>query len=283
MTFPEPQLSLECPFLEVVSKIHLFKDGPVANDNPKLTFGNGEFSVPNKKQEEFCRDEFHGWLKCHLGEIPDWKPGDEPPDFWLTLNEVKYAVEVTRIVCQDARTDWASLRRMVKEASEEARTAGDLSGTYLVAFEGRVAQLRKVRRSIKERLLQYVRQTASVETQKGEAIEVEGTVLCTIRKLHNKGAALLAAGGVHNKGCLVSEAQTELGRLLQDSFTAKSKILGKTNCPTVLILYDLFGLKDKDMFIECVQQIPETKLFHTIYVVEDIGAGYVAHAGQPFL
>src|SRR5207245_5615280 len=87
---------------------------------------NGEFTVPNKKQEEFCRHEFHGWLKHHLRAIPYWNPGDDPPDFRLTLNGVKYAVEVTRIVCQDSRTVWASLRRLVKQVSEQARHAGNL-------------------------------------------------------------------------------------------------------------------------------------------------------------
>jgi hypothetical protein len=268
--------------LKVVPKVHHLKDWSVANVNPKQIFGKWEFSVPNKNQEEFCRGEFDRWLKHHTGAIPEWKPGDEPPDFWLTLNDVKYAVEVTRIVCQDDRKDWASLRKLAKEVSEMARNAGELSGTYLVTFEGRVAQMSKVRRSIKDRLLHYIRQTTSVETQSGQAIEVDGAVLCTISKLHNRGAALCPAGGVHNKAILVSDAQTKLRQLLQDSFTAKCKIPGKTDCPTVLILYDLVGLFDKDKFIECVEQIPETKLFHTIYVVEDIGAGYVAHEGQPF-
>src|SRR5438477_495851 len=65
----------------------------------------GFVAMPNKRQEGFCRDEFDRWLKGNYRVSTTWEPEvNDPPDFWLTLDGAKYAVEVTRILNEDDRT-----------------------------------------------------------------------------------------------------------------------------------------------------------------------------------
>jgi hypothetical protein len=234
--------------------------------------------MPLKQQEKFCRDEFNRWLKERYpnAQIAWEDESNDPPDFWLRLNGKRYAVEVTRILDEQERGDTASLWRVVKSAEREAQEAGELSGTYVVLFEGRIDNLGKVRNAMKASLREFVRQTVTLQDFSPTPIEINGRVLCRIQKLSSHRSVLAPVGGVDNSGSWEGEILKELGSLLERSLVEKSTIAAKVNVPIILILYDLYGLASRKAFIECLQKIPEAKVFHAVYVVEDIGQGYVA-------
>ncbi len=241
--------------------------------------------MPLKKQEEFCRDEFDRWLKASLsGHHVIWEDNDnDPPDFWLILDSQRYAVEITRIVDEEDRTVAAALWRIIAEAKGQAVKAGQLFGTYLVEFKGRIDRGRgKLRNALKARVLDYVRRTAWLETDSGEIIEIGAKVLCKITKLHGRGASILPIGGPHDKGMGESEIRAELTELLKRSLGEKSRIPRETNYPTVLILYDLYWQIDQEVFLDCLNGLTEKTVFHTVYVVQDIGRGYMAYQTQGF-
>ncbi len=238
--------------------------------------------MPLKRQEEFCRDEFDRWLKDQLpGTSISWADGSEPPDFWLSLNGRKYAVEVTRILCEDDRAVTASLWGVVADTEDEARKAGKLSGTYVVEFAGPIKTFPKWRDELKARILDYAKWTASLQKHPGEDIAVKDQVLCHVSKLHPQGATI-GCMGPDNRGGWENDIRRELLLLLQRAFDAKAQIPEKTNRPTVLILYDLYGLATRELFIECVKSINKVRLFHTVYVVQDKNRGYVAYEANPF-
>jgi len=238
--------------------------------------------MPLKKQEEFCRDEFDRWLK---GQYPktsvSWQDGSEPPDFWLILNSKKYAVEVTRIVDEYDRTVTASLWRIVDNAEKMARDLGVLSGIYVINFFNQIKTFKNWRNMLKEKILEYVRRTSSLQTHPGENLAVKDQVLCHIRKLDPKGATI-GCMGPNNGGGWTDDIQRELRKLLQTTICNKLKKLEKINCPKVLILYDLYGFAKGNLFIECVHAINQADQFHTVYVVQDKNLSYVAYQAQPF-
>jgi len=234
--------------------------------------------MPLKRQEEWCRNEFDSWLrKHHPGARIIWQdePND-PPDFWLTLNGNRYAVEVTRILDQQERGDTAALCRLVDEAESEALQAGELTGTYIVVFDGRIHNLGKVRNALKARFREFVRLTAARRKVPSTPIEIKGRVLCSIEKLSQHRSVLGFAGGADKSGSWEGEIRQELSGILQQSLAAKSAIAIKLNVPMIIVLYDVFALATRREFIKCLQAIPDAKMFHMVYVVEDIGRGYIA-------
>jgi hypothetical protein len=240
--------------------------------------------MPLKRQEQFCRDEFDAWLRKRdpNARIVWQDEPNDPPDFWLELDGQRYAVEVTRIINQQERGDIAALWRLVDEAESEALQAGELIGTYIVVFNGHIDNLSKVRNSLKARLREFVRSTSTRNRVRLTPIDIKGRVLCSIEKLSLHRSVLAAAGGVDNSGGWEGEICQELCTILQRSLAAKSAIVSKSDDPTIVILYDLFGLATRKQFIKCLQGIPETRMFHMIYVVEDIGRSYIAQE-SPFI
>jgi hypothetical protein len=239
--------------------------------------------MPVKQQERFCRDEFDSWLRKRY---PDtgivWQDeANDPPDFWLMLNGQRYAVEVTRIVDEQERGDTAALWQLVERAEKDAQEAGELSGIYVVVFNGRIDKLGKLRNAMTATLRELVRETAALEKFSPTPIEVSGRVLCKVEKHSPHGSVLAPVGGAVDSGSWEGEIREKLSELLQRAFGRKCAIPTKMKVPTIIILYDVYRLASRKTFIECLQAIPQARIFHTLYVVEDLGRGYAAQLG-PF-
>ena len=108
------------------------------------------------KSELSAKDEFDGWLR---GQMPTvhvtWEvPDHDPPDFYLSFDGEKYAVEVTDMMTN--RTHVESYAKFIEGVQREARTRGILSGSHLVSFDYTIADWRKTKREVRTRLLEYV-------------------------------------------------------------------------------------------------------------------------------
>lgn len=103
----------------------------------------------SQDREEFCTKSFSDYLLCHMVPTPmDWSPvpsGQDPPDYWLKLGNVTFAVEVTRTeVWREASAGQGEVRQQTYEATHEAfirevecaaTERAILNGTYGVVFQ----------------------------------------------------------------------------------------------------------------------------------------------------
>ncbi len=233
--------------------------------------------MPNIRQEKFCRDELDRWLrgKCPCATLT-WRRGDEPPDFWLTMEGIEYAVEVTRILNEQDRKITTSLWRIIKRAESKALDEGILSGTYEVEFYGPIKTFRNWDNILIDKILGIVRETGGSEYTEGEVIVANGQILCKIQKQNNQNA-LIDCIEPDNNGGWEHDVEGQLQPLLQKRIEKKSEFPRNKAIPTILILYDLFGLASRELFVNCLASVDQVRLFEIIYVVQDRNIGYLAY------
>ncbi len=234
--------------------------------------------------EETCKRSFHAYLTTKLDrEDVDWLDGDEPPDYYLLVRGVKYAVEVTIVMemvkVGSTQREWAniidSLWGLVLEVEKESSNEGTLSGFYIVSFSQPITNFAKVRASIREGLLNYVRHTQDDSSAPSEVIFEQQGQTCTIEKSHNLSSNISVAGPITFGWKF--DRQREACRLLQAVVTNKAHKLSQLMFPKILLLLNAYRLVDIAYYKECVPTLTSLADFHTVFIVEDEDRGYVLH------
>ncbi len=124
--------------------------------------------------EEVCKRRFDAFLgqvsPAHKRCWHDVDPVAEPPDYYLELDEARYAVEVTtltselqlgsRSVPQVGAVE--ALRGFVKAIEDRARRDHLLRGSYVVAFRRPIDDFHMLRQGIADSLLDYIRETSDL-------------------------------------------------------------------------------------------------------------------------
>jgi len=234
--------------------------------------------------EETCKRCFHAYLATKLDlEDVSWLDGDEPPDYYLLVRRVRYAVEVTTIMemvrVGSTQREWAniidSLWGLVLEVEKETSNEGTLSGTYAVSFLSPIANFRKFRPSIREKLLKYVRRTQADGSAPPAVIFDQPGQECTIQKLHNLSSKIGIVGP--SRFAWEVDRQREACGLLQAMLINKAHKLSQVMLPKILLLLNVYRLVDSAYYKECVPILTSLGDFHTVFIVEDEDRGYVLY------
>lgn len=237
-----------------------------------------------RESEEICKRSFDAYLAAKLDlEDRSWLNGDEPPDYYLVVKSVKYAVEATTVMemVTVGSTEFPiasivhSLRRLVYKVEKESSNEGTLSGTYAVSFLWPISNLAQFRASIKEGLLNYVRRTQAEDSTSPATIFEQQGQRCTIQKFHNLSSKIGIVGPM-TVGWEV-EIQQEACRLLQAVVTNKAQKLSQVIFPRILLLLNEYHLVNSAYYKECVPTLTSLDNFHTIFIVEDKDRGYVLY------
>lgn len=237
-----------------------------------------------RESEEICKQSFDAHLATKLdpGDV-SWLDGDEPPDYYLVVRGVKYAVEATtimEIVTVDS-TEFPiasiihSLQRLAREVEEQASGEGTLNGTYAVIFLEPITNFAQFRASMREGLLNYVRSTQTDDSAPPKVIFQRQGQECTVQKFHNLASNIGIAGPM-KLGWEV-QIQQEACRLLQNVVTSKAHKLSQVMFPKILLLLNEYHFINSAYYKECVPTLTSLDDFHTIFVVEDEDTGYVLH------
>jgi hypothetical protein len=243
--------------------------------------------------EEFCKDRFEEFLKNLLpGSIISWNPvekKDEPPDFYLSVDGIKYAVEVTRLMQKVTVGTKKPLpvgkirdlleKFVIDEVESIARDSHYLHGTYLVAFSKPIINFTNVRTTIQENLLTYIRATESLNNAPGELIYECGRQNCKITKVHDRGDKVLMGGPGDSKW--QREILADAYQLLDKSIGEKRHRLRNISCPKVLLLHNRDILCDVDSYKACISSISSIVSFHTVFIVENNSKGLVLYSQDP--
>lgn len=232
-----------------------------------------------RKDEEFCKLRFHQYiLGMYPAETIRWEDvpsKEEPPDFYLYLNGIKYAVEVTdmieKIDVGTARTIPRNIVNLtyvnfVKKIEKEARENGWLSGTYTILFHRVIKNFGAIEDEIREQLLYYIQNTKELESAQAlEFFRGYGRV-CSINKSNNTKNIIYPGLPASSKWEGQSTKDSQI--LLEERLKDKVLKLRDLSMQVILLIYDTNGyFPNNKAFLEAVPQLSETSRFHTVFIV----------------
>jgi hypothetical protein len=247
-----------------------------------------------RPDEEFCKAQFDAFIKQFF--IPSqitWEEvtqQNEPPDYYLFLDNTKFAVEVTNLIELVSVGTSSSLphstismffQQFVNKVETEAQAEGNLQGNYLVSFPTPIDDFSIVHDGIKTKLLEYIRKTSAFETAPLEIVferlvSQKRPQQCGIQKLGSKRDRVTAAGPVWIKW--EGDAANDICDLVNESLVIKKDKLKNIPGPQILLLLDEYRFANRQMYENCAPHLSPPINFHTVFVVRSNEEGFVLHS-----
>ena len=238
--------------------------------------------------EEFCKSKFDDFLKkTSVSASIVWQDGDEPPDYYLSLDDARYAVEVTILMeklAVGASTMpriavIASLWDFVDEVEQIARERNLLHGTYIVRFSKPIENFHSMKENIRTALLYYIESTQDLDKAPSQIVLKRGRQSCVIEKLHSQSDRIHKTGPNNAKG--EGEVATEICYLLEEKLAKKRYKLRNVTLPQIVLLYDSYHFADPEMYKHCGSKLSPLASFHTVFVVQSNSEGFILHSQNP--
>jgi len=226
----------------------------------------------NRIDEELvCIDSFVQYLRRNIGlkEILVEREENDPPDFWVTIENVKYAVEVTSIV---SNYEYEALCQGFEEEIEsEAKDRNVLKGNYALFIMGKPEipkRMSKGRKDLLDKAIAYICDTNSQSCAIRQKIYEKAGRYIAIEKLSDTNASVGLVGLFGTKW--EKEAKEELFSLIQKSVAQKraqleKKIVSDLDNQLILLLYDAYGFCGKQATREACQRVKGKEKFHSIF------------------
>jgi hypothetical protein len=239
-----------------------------------------------EESEQFCQSKFDEFLKS-LKESSAiyWEKGDDPPDYYLYLDGVKFAVEVTRLMSKvgvGANKPLPLviiidlLKQIVVDVEREAKRDDYLQGTYLVYFSKPIENLASNRSVLQSGLLKYIRDTQNLGNALPQMIYKKDRQTCQIRKQDLNEDKVVMGGP--NESKWDSEIIVEMCQLLVDRLIEKQRLLRNIVYPKILLLHDKYPFVDPARYKECMLTNSMLASFHTLFVIQGDGDFFVPYS-----
>lgn len=195
---------------------------------------------------------------------------DDPPDFWLTLDGIRFAVEVTSIVTnQGYRANSLKLKQAIFDSA-----ANLLRGRYILTLMDYPDIPRRNSKEWKQLVVKatsYIDNTRDTDTAPECMLlkNHEGSI--AINKISGNCAAIGLAGPIEAKW--EGEVEDELTQLMQTAVNKKRCRLLKKGVPNqgdrlILLLYDAYGLAESEDAQRALLKVKGYDWFHSVYWVE---------------
>ena len=202
----------------------------------------------NRINEELvCVDSLaHNLMHLHgCSDVKVHQEPNDPPDFWIDIDGLRYAAEVTSIVKEQAyHATCTAFKDMVKNRATEERL---LVGTYclkVIRHPDLPRSKSTERNALVGKALSFIQNTASKESTGESLLLNDQRGHLNIQKISADGATVGLIGVLEAKW--EGEVHDELQELMQEAVTTKRKKLEKkgvpASCPRIfLVLYDAYG------------------------------------------
>jgi hypothetical protein len=221
-------------------------------------------------EERVCIDS----LVQHLKAIGNGAPvdaqdeRDDPPDYWLTVGEHRYAVEVTSIVTSQAHA--AVCRRLLRTVQKKY-DQDPVPGTYALTVMRTPRLPGRASRGWKELVTKadaLIRTMSSCPAVSDVTLLRDDAGRVVVRKLSESGRKLGMCRVPRAKW--QGNARTELAGLLQEVIAKKRPKIQRKGimlaCPdVVLALYDAYGYAEIDDAREAFSSVERYEWLHSIY------------------
>jgi len=245
------------------------------------------------ESEELCKNSFDMYLrKISPGLSLRWievEQKAEPPDYYLSMHGVIYAVEVTILIQKiDVRAKnhlpvgviRDLLKRFVDDEIEAvARKGGYLQGAYLVAFTKPVTNFANVKSMIQSGLLSFIAATQIAIKAPVRVVYKHNREECRIEKIHGEENKVVMGGP--SMASWKSEALTEAKQLLDDRFGEKQSKLRNIREPRILLLHNRYDFLDLEDYETVIPEVPSLHSFHTVFIVESSIESRILHSQEP--
>ncbi len=243
--------------------------------------------------EKFCKNSFDDFLKNLLPDsVISWtcvEKKEEPPDFFLSVDDTKYAVEVTILMQKfDIGTKKPlplgkirdELENFVRDEVESvARDNNCLHGVYLVTFSKPIDSFTNAKTMIRNKLLVYIRATEGSGNTPGELVYKCGRQTCKITKVHDGYNKVFMGGPGDSKW--KREVLADAYQLLDKRIEQKEHKLRKISCPKVLLLHDQYIFGTVETWRARISSISSLASFHTLFIVGNNSKGSVLYSQDP--
>ena len=222
-------------------------------------------------EERVCIDSLVHYLKGIEGSpsINAQEEPHDPPDYWLTVGEHRFAAEVTSIVTDQGYVGLChSLHDSIKKGYESGSHA---AGMYVVNFLRRPdipsPGSKKWRKLVADAMAKIKALGASPPGSKESLLDDESGDL-TIWKLSDEGSTVELVRTP--AGRWEGEVQGELAQLLQQSIEKKHRTIQNKGvmkeCPDViLLLYDAYGYGDIAAAAKALSEVSGYDWLHSIF------------------
>jgi hypothetical protein len=244
------------------------------------------------ESEEFCKESFDKYLrKTILTQQLLWEDVDEkaePPDFYLTVERTRYAVDVTQLIEKvdigvknrlPVRVIRDVLARFVKEDIEAvAMSGGYLRGAYLVKFSKPMENFADVKSQIQADLLDYISETQTASKAPSRRIYKVGRQECEIAKSHQRQDKVVMGGPII--GQHEGEILDKVKQLLDDRLTEKTHRLRNIRNSKILLLHDKYPFADRGTYQFCISKEGLLINFHTVFVVGENNEGEILYSKE---
>ena len=249
--------------------------------------------IMKSQSEEFCKMCFDTHLR---NIIPTsnllWKGVEqkaEPPDYYLSVNNTKYAVEVTMLM---QKTNVGAknhlpvgiirdhLGKFVHDEVEMVARKGDyLRGAYLVVFSKPITNFTKVKDAIQTELLSYISDTLAASKASPKVIYKNSRQKCLIEKIHSEDDKVVMGGPVI--AIWEGEVLAEAKQLLNERLDEKKYRLRNINLSKILLLHDKYPFTYGGIYKACISEVPSLHSFHTVFVAERNNEGEILYSQEP--
>jgi hypothetical protein len=233
-----------------------------------------------RKDEEFCKQKLDEYFRRLLSTVNlTWELGKEPPDYYLILNSLRYAVEVTALVAKMEVGDRGlqprpqiinSLKQAISQVEKFARNQNILDGHYHVHFSRPINNLKRVEEEIKNNLLEYIVQARHLNSAE-EQIAFSQKIgfsqqYCKVKKISINSSKITMSGPVDFRGG--DKAREEMCQMLRESAEIKMTKLEQVKEPKVLIFYDAYGFASRQDFKDCILRCEIINFFHALFIMK---------------
>ncbi len=213
----------------------------------------------------------------------------EPPDYYLSMHGVIYAVEVTILIQKiDVRAKnhlpvgviRDLLKRFVDDEIEaDARKNGYLQGAYLVAFSKPLTDFANVKSVIQSELLSFIAATQIATQAPVRVVYKHNREECRIAKIHSEENKVVMGGP--SMSSWAAEALREAKHLLDDRLGEKQRKLRNIGKPKILLLHNRYHFLDLEDYEAVIAEVPSLHSFHTVFIVQSSIEGRILYSQEP--
>lgn len=225
-----------------------------------------------KRRHELTTQQcFDKYLEVNYpGIARNWEePEIDPPDWFLTLGNKRFAVEATSItdlinighsIVPSPAINFA-LSDFVDELETRAKERGILSGGYFVALAP-IPNLHEHKEELLSRFLQYIEDTQNDSSPEELSLGYIRHNNISISKFNSERNYIGEA--IQFDAKWEGEAQDELNEYLKHSLDTKKSKLEQINEPIVLLILDAYHHSDITSWKDAINSIPSRNSYALI-------------------
>lgn len=222
-------------------------------------------------EELVCVDSLKQCLRerCKCREVGVERVSEDPPDFWVTIDGVRYGGEVTSIVTQEGYH--ANCKRLERDIRADAIRQRVLRGRYVLLIRGEPRLPKRPSREWAEMVgdtVSFIRTTQTGGCTEEGCLLKNGRGHLRVKKVSDEGetVGLVRVGSAKWEG----EIQDELYHQMQDAINRKREKLEKKGIPGVcgriiLLFYDAYGYGDIQDAQKALLRVDGYDWFHSIF------------------